>query len=108
MCTRFTCFCLRTCTQCAPKCSRAPESLGCPLSAALFLTNAHEGRWKEVYVGEVAAAGGGEWEGNVRCIIYRFSPMSMLCAHFPVTFQRLREKKQQNNVMERKTFSAAQ
>lgn len=34
----------------------------------------------------------GEWEGNVSCIIYRFSSMSMLCAHFPVTFPRLRKK----------------
>lgn len=32
--------------------------------------------------------------------------MSMVCAYFPVTFQRLREKKEQNNVTERKTCTA--
>lgn len=32
------------------------------------------------------SAGGMGWWGNVRCIIYRSSSMSMLCAHFPVTF----------------------
>lgn len=36
--------------------------------------------------------GKGEGDVNVCCIIYRFSSMSMLCAHFPVTFQRLRKK----------------
>lgn len=43
-------------------------------------------RWNEVDVGK------GEGDVNVCCIIYRFSSMSMLCAHFPVTFQRLRKK----------------
>lgn len=57
---------------------------------------------------EDVAVGKGERDVNIRCIIYRFSSMSMLCAHFPVTFQMFRKKKQQNNVMERKTFSKAQ
>lgn len=80
----------------------APVSLGCLPSTVLSPINTQ----KQVEGG--VCGGGGEGEGNVRCIIYRFSSMSMLCARFPVTFSEVEEKKQQHNVMERKTFSTAQ
>lgn len=64
----------------------APESLGCLPSTVLSPINTQ----RQVQGG--VCGGEGEGECNVRCIIYWFSSMSMLCARFPVTFQRLRKK----------------
>lgn len=63
----------------------SPVSLRCLPSTVLSAVNTRAD-------GRHCVQGGGEGEGNACCIIYRFSSMSMLCAHFSVTFQRLRKK----------------
>lgn len=85
---RLICLFVNVCTVCT-EVFLAPGSLRCLPSTVLSPVNTRG----QMEGGVCGGVGVGEGEDNVHCIIYPFSSMSMLCAHFPVTFQRLRGKK---------------